>query len=89
MAIETRHANELTALNEYISQFRPEDFSTSGALARPTPENRTEIERLKTRLQRKRRLAAALHERLEHEQFRADEVILTQAEVDALLASWT
>ncbi|MDA8161177.1 MAG: hypothetical protein M0T76_10720 [Desulfobacteraceae bacterium] len=88
MAIETRHANELAAIGEYITQFRPEDFSTSGALARPTPENRTAIERLKTRLRRKRRLAAALHERLEHEQFRADEVILTQAEVDALLARW-
>lgn len=80
---------ELIALQEYIANFDPEEFTTSAEVVtlEPTPEQMDNARRLKTRLQRKRQLAETLHLLIDQE-FKQVETIITQEEVDALLEGW-
>lgn len=85
-----KYQKELTALQEYIANFDPEEFSSSAEAVHSlvsSAEQRDNARRLKARLQRKRQLAETLTQLLDQD-FQQSETIITQDEVDALLAGW-
>ena len=85
-----RYQKELAALQEYIAQFDPEEFTSSPeglhTLVR-THEQMDKVSKLKARLHRKRQLADSFHLLLD-EEFKGTDTIITQDEVDALLEGW-
>jgi hypothetical protein len=86
-----KYQKALSALHEYIANFDPDEFSSPPDFTpgkRLSPEQKAEIQTLKTRLQRKRLLTESLHALLDRTVLDQTEEIITQEEIDALLEGW-
>ncbi len=86
-----KYQKELSALQEYIANFDPAEFTSAEdavQLLTRTPEQTEHVRRLQARMQRKRQCADTLHLLVEQE-ISAAETIISQAEVDALLEGWS
>lgn len=87
-----KYQKELAALQEYIAKFDPEEFTSplEVALTLPrTPEQIAEVQRLKSRLKRRRQLADSFNLLIDNQELNGTEMIITQDEVDVLLAGWS
>lgn len=87
-----KYQKALSALNQYIANFDPKEFSSPPdfvPLQLLSPEKRKEIQKIKTRLKRKRFLSRSLHVLFESNIPNNTEVIITQEEVDVLLEGWS
>ncbi len=86
-----RYKKELAALQEYISNFNPEEFTSSAEYHPPSVPTQVQlisIQKLKSRLRRKRQILESFQCLLERDLNKTGE-ILSQKEVDALLEGWT
>jgi len=84
-----KYQKEFTAIQEYIANFDPEEFTSPTEYCRvlaPTPEQLADAQRLKAKLKRNRQLAESFDSLFTNE---ACEEIITQDEVDALLEGWS
>lgn len=87
-----KYQKALSALHQYIANFDPEEFSSPPdfvPLQLLSSEKREEIQKIKTRLKRKRFLSRSLHVLFERNIPKNTEVIITQEEVDVLLEGWS
>lgn len=84
-----RYTKEKAALQAYIDSFDPDEFSSGRDLAAlsPTPEQLARIQKLKTKLKRRRQVVASWQS-LFDKQNGQSETIITQDEVDALVEEW-
>lgn len=86
-----RYQKELNALQEYIDNFDPEEFTSAPDAVHPaarTAEHMDQVRKLKARLHRKRQCADTFTLLVEKE-CTETETIISQAEVDALLEGWS
>lgn len=84
-----RYRKELVAIQEYIANFDPEEFTSSADYGRsvpPTPEQLAHAQKLKAKMKRNRQIAASF-DSLFNKDLGSEEII-TQDEVDALLEGW-
>lgn len=90
LPVETmKYKNELAALQVYIDNFDPEEFTTSGQfdISGPTPEKLADIQKLKAKLKRNRQIAESFQSLFANGKGHP-EMIITQEDVDALLEGW-
>jgi len=84
-----KYQKEFTAIQEYIANFDPEEFTSPAEYGRrlaPTPEQLADVQKLKAKLKRNRQIAESFDSLFNTETY---EEIITQDEVDALLAGWS
>ena len=85
------YKKELAAIREYIANFDPGEFTSSAGgqcSSIPTPEQLAGIQKLKSRLRRKRQIAESL-QCLLGKDLNCSAEIISQEEVDALLEGWS
>lgn len=86
-----KYTKELAAIQVYIDNFDPGEFTSStqyDVLLPPTPEKLADVQKLKAKLKRNRQLAESFQSLFANGMNR-QEMIITQEEVDALLEGWT
>lgn len=86
-----KYTKEKAALQAYIDNFDPDEFSSSAqyrAFSPPGPEQIAHVQKLKSKLKRRRQMVESLQSLLVKEKSRS-EMFITQAEVDALLDEWS
>lgn len=85
-----KYKKELAAIQAYIDNFDPEEFTSSAPYAvslPPSPEKLAYVLKLKAKLKRNRQLAESIQSMYARGANR-QEMIITQEEVDALLEGW-
>ncbi len=84
------YETEKAMLEQYIREFDPARFSSADTPSEPAPEiaaMRGQLDRFRARMQRKRLLARNFKQTLDRlEEVEATETIITQEQIDALLA---
>lgn len=86
-----KYKKELTAIQVYIDNFDPDEFTSSvryDVLLPPTPEKLADARKIKAKLKRNRQLAESF-QLLFADGVNRSKMIITQAEVDDLLEKWT
>jgi hypothetical protein len=80
---------QLELVQAFIDQFNPDEFSSNAELIKSlSQESRLDnARRLRGKIQRKRQISEKMHAALATHDFGQAEVLITQDQIDALLAS--
>jgi hypothetical protein len=86
-----KYKKELAAIQVYIDNFDPDEFTSSvkyDISLPPTPEKLADAHKLKAKFKRNRQIAESFQSMFANG-VNSQEMIITQEEVDALLEGWT